>query len=59
MEFFLKKYKIKEAYFVDDIKENLKTAHEFGLFTIWLTNQKENPKFIDKKISQLSDLITD
>jgi FMN phosphatase YigB (HAD superfamily) len=44
---------------VDDIKENLKTAHEFGLFTIWLTNQKENPKFIDKKISQLSDLITD
>ena len=57
MELFLKKYKIKEGYFVDDVKENLKTAHEFGLSTIWLTNQKESPKFIDRKISQLKDLI--
>lgn len=58
MEFFLKKYKIKEAYFVDDIKENLKTAHEFGLSTIWLTNEKKNPSYINKKISKLNDLIT-
>ena len=32
------------------IKENLETAHKFGLSTIWLSNQKEDPKFIDKKI---------
>jgi len=58
MQLFINKYKIKKAYFVDDIKENLETAHDFGLFTIWLSNQKEDPKFIDKKISQLSDLVT-
>ena len=51
----LEKYKIKEGYFVDDVKANLKTAHELGLSTIWLTNHKESPKFIDRKISQLKD----
>lgn len=58
MEFFLKKYKIKKAYFVDDVKENLETANQFGLSTIWLTNEEESPSYIDKKISKLSDLIT-
>jgi len=59
MRFFLKKYKIKKAYFVDDVKENLETANKFGLSTIWLTNEKESPSYIDKKISKLKDLITD
>ena len=59
MRFFLKEYKIKKAYFVDDVKENLETAKKFGLSTIWLTNEKERPSYIDKKISKLKDLITD
>ena len=59
MRFFLNKYKVKKAYFVDDVKENLKTANKFGLSTIWLTNEKECPSYIDKKISKLTDLITD
>ena len=58
MEFFIKKYKIKVANFVDDVKENLETANQFGLSTIWLTNEKENPIYIDKKIKKLRDLIT-
>jgi len=29
------------------------------LSTIWLTNEKENPSYIDKKISKLKDLISD
>jgi putative hydrolase of the HAD superfamily len=58
MEFFIKKYKIKLANFVDDVKENLETANQFGLSTIWLTNEKENPIYIDKKITKLRDLIT-
>ena len=58
MEFFIKKYKIKLANFVDDVKENLETANQFGLSTIWLTNEKENPIYIDKKIKKLRDLIT-
>jgi FMN phosphatase YigB (HAD superfamily) len=43
---------------VDDVKENLETANQFGLSTIWLTNEEESPSYIDKKISKLSDLIT-
>jgi len=59
MESFLKKYDIKKACFVDDVKENLETANQYGLSTIWLTNEKECPSYIDKKISKLKDLITD
>ena len=59
MKFFLEKYKISKAYFVDDVKENLETANQFGLSTIWLTNEEESPSYIDKKISKLKDLITD
>ena len=58
MEFFIKKYKIKVANFVDDVKENLETANQFGLSTIWLTNEKETPSYIDKKICKLQYLIT-
>jgi len=58
MEFFIKKYQIKAANFVDDVKENLETANKFGLSTIWLTDEKEKPSYIDKKISKLKDLIT-
>lgn len=58
MKFFLNKYKIKKGYFVDDVKENLETAKQFGLSTIWLTNEKETPSYIDKKICKLQYLIT-
>jgi putative hydrolase of the HAD superfamily len=58
MKLFIKKYNIKEAYFVDDVKENLKTAKQFGLSTIWLTSNEDNPIYIDKKISKLRDLFS-
>ncbi len=29
MDFFLKKYDINEAFFIDDVKENLMTAKKF------------------------------
>ena len=57
MKLFMNKYKIKKAFFVDDIKENLETAKKFGLNTIWLTQQEEKPSYIDKKIRRLSDII--
>ena len=57
MKLFMHKYKIKKAFFVDDIKENLETAKKFGLTTIWLTQQEEKPSYIDNKICRLSDLI--
>tara|TARA_B100001175_G_C19201144_1_gene491401 strand:- start:25 stop:642 length:618 start_codon:yes stop_codon:yes gene_type:complete len=58
MAFFLKKNHIKEAFFVDDVKENLKTAKNFGLSTIWITNENIHPSYIDKKIKKIRDLLT-
>lgn len=55
---FLKKYNIKEGVFIDDIKENLKTAKNFGLSTIWITNEISHHSFIDRKIEKISDLLT-
>ena len=58
MSLFIKKYNINEAFFVDDVKENLKTAKKFGLATVWLTNELYKPIYIDKKISKLRDLFS-
>jgi len=58
MKLFLDYYKIKKGYFVDDVKENLETASQFGISTIWLTDEEDSPGYIDKKISKLSELIT-
>ena len=55
---FLKKYNIKEGVFIDDIKENLKTAKSYGLSTIWITNEITHHSFIDRKIEKISDLLT-
>ena len=55
---FLKKYNIKEGVFIDDIKENLKTAKNFGLSTIWITDEMTHHSFIDRKIEKISDLLT-
>jgi len=58
MKFFLDKYDIKDGFFIDDIKENLKTAKNSGLSTVWITNEKIHPSYIDKKIERISDLLT-
>ena len=43
---------------IDDIKENLKTAKNFGLSTIWITKEITHHSFIDRKIEKISDLLT-
>ena len=53
---FLAKHKIKKAYFVDDEKENLKVAKQFGIQTIWINKSKKKPIYIDKKITSLKEL---
>ena len=58
MDTFLKKYNISEGFFIDDVKENLFTAKNSGLTTIWITNEKNQPSFIDKKIEKISDLLS-
>ena len=58
MDFFLKKYDISEAFFIDDVKENLMTAKKFSLSTIWITNDETHPSYVDKKIEKISDLLS-
>ena len=58
MDAFLKKYNISEGFFIDDVKENLITAKNSGLTTIWITNEENQPSFIDKKIEKISDLLS-
>ena len=56
MKKFLAKYKIERSYFVDDEKENLKTAKQFGVQTIWIHKSKKKPTYVDKKITTLNEL---
>ena len=58
MDFFLKKYDISEAFFIDDVKENLMTAKKFSLSTIWITNDDSHPSYVDMKIKKISDLLS-
>ena len=58
MDAFLKKYDISEGFFIDDVKENLITAKNSGLTTIWITNEENQPSYIDKKIEKISDLLS-
>lgn len=58
MDAFLKKYNISEGFFIDDVKENLFTAKNSGLTTIWITNEENQPSYIDKKIEKISDLLS-
>lgn len=58
MDTFLKKYNISEGFFIDDVKENLITAKNSGLTTIWITNEENQPSYIDKKIEKISDLLS-
>ena len=58
MDTFLKKYDISEGFFIDDVKENLIAAKNSGLTTIWITNEENQPSYIDKKIEKISDLLS-
>ena len=58
MNAFLKKYDISEGVFIDDVKENLIAAKNSGLTTIWITNEENQPSYIDKKIEKISDLLS-
>jgi len=58
MDTFLKKYNISEGFFIDDVKENLIAAKNSGLTTIWITNEENQPSYIDKKIEKISDLLS-
>jgi putative hydrolase of the HAD superfamily len=41
---------------VEDTLGNLHTAHALGMTTVWLTQQRHQPSYVDVKIQQISDL---
>ncbi|MCB6182574.1 pyrimidine 5'-nucleotidase [Leeia sp. TBRC 13508] len=41
---------------VEDTLENLWTAHQLGMRTVWITQSKQHPNWLDGKITQLTGL---
>ena len=41
---------------VDDILENLRTAHRLGMSTVWVSNAKRSVSFVDLRISSVLEL---
>jgi putative hydrolase of the HAD superfamily len=42
--------------FVDDILENLRTAHRLGMSTVWVSKAKRRVSFVDLRISSVVEL---
>ena len=57
MKIFLAKYKVKKEHFIDDEKQNLKTAKKYGVKTIWINKGQKKPLYIDKKITHLREVL--
>jgi putative hydrolase of the HAD superfamily len=42
--------------FVDDMLENLRTAHRLGMSTVWVSSARRRPRFVDLRISSVIEL---
>jgi putative hydrolase of the HAD superfamily len=42
--------------FVDDMLENLRTAHRLGMSTVWVSGEKRRPRFVDLRVSSVTEL---
>jgi putative hydrolase of the HAD superfamily len=42
--------------FVDDMLENLRTAHRLGMSTVWVSRAKRRVPFVDLRISSVTEL---
>ena len=42
--------------FVDDVLENLRTAHRLGMSTVWVSKAKRRVSFVDLRISSVVEL---
>jgi putative hydrolase of the HAD superfamily len=42
--------------FIDDILENLRTAHRLGMSTVWVSKAKRRVSFVDLRISSVIEL---
>jgi putative hydrolase of the HAD superfamily len=42
--------------FIDDILENLRTAHRLGMSTVWVSNVKRSVSFVDVRVASVIEL---
>ena len=56
--FLLRKHNLDphRCAFVDDILDNLRTAHRLGMSTVWVSRSKRRVPFVDLRIASVIDL---
>ena len=42
--------------FVDDILDNLRTAHRLGMSTVWVGNERRRMSFVDMRVGSVTEL---
>ena len=56
--FLLRKHNLDphRCAFVDDMLENLRTAHRLGMSTVWVSRATRSPSYVDLRISSVTEL---
>jgi putative hydrolase of the HAD superfamily len=56
--FLLRKHKLDphRCAMVDDMLENLRSAHRLGMSTVWISPQRPAPSFVDARVSSVLQL---
>ncbi|OAI51055.1 hypothetical protein AYO46_01735 [Betaproteobacteria bacterium SCGC AG-212-J23] len=56
--FLLRKHNLDphRCAFVDDMLENLRTAHRLGMSTVWVSNTRRRVPYVDVRISSVTEL---
>ena len=54
----LRKHKLdaRRCAFVDDILENLRTAHRLGMSTVWVSRERRRVRFVDLRVGSVVEL---
>ncbi len=54
----LRKHKLDphRCALVDDMLENLRTAHRLGMSTVWVSGEQRRPRFVDLRVSSVTQL---
>lgn len=42
--------------FVDDILDNLRTAHRLGMTTVWVSREKRRVRYVDARVASVTEL---
>ena len=56
--FLLRKHNLDphRCAFIDDVLENLRTAHRLGMSTVWVSSERRRVSYIDLRIASVTEL---